>query len=82
MVVSLEGTVTYLGDIIAVGASLEELNQHLTQPLMHIKEYGFRRCLEKCQFFTRSTKRFGFVFDSTTEVQITEMYALLTICHH
>ena len=63
MISDLSGTAAYLGDIIAVGRSENELQDRINQLLSRIQEYGFRLRAEKCHFF-RSIKYLVFIFDS------------------
>ena len=60
----LEGIVAYLDDILVVGRSKEELQRRIERLLKQIKEYGFHLRLDKCEFFLKSIKYLGFIFES------------------
>ena len=51
MISDLSGTAAYLGDIITVGRSEDELPDRINQLLSRIQECGFRIREEKCHFF-------------------------------
>ena len=59
-----EGTAAYLDDILVVGRSVEELQSRIERLLKRIKEYGFHLRLDKCEFFLKSFKYLGFIFES------------------
>ncbi|KAK4467570.1 hypothetical protein MN116_000277, partial [Schistosoma mekongi] len=59
----ISGVAAYLDDILIVATSPEELHERTITVLQRICENGFRLRREKCQFFLRSVKYLGFIFD-------------------
>ena len=64
MISDLSGIAAHLDDIIVVGQSENELQDCIKQLLSSIQEYEFDLCAQKCQFFLRSIKYIGFIFES------------------
>ncbi|CAH8655864.1 unnamed protein product [Dicrocoelium dendriticum] len=64
MIAGIPGTAAYLDDLLIVGRNPEELRERLVSVFKRIQEYGFRLRADKCQFFLRSIKYLGFVFDA------------------
>ena len=60
----LEGIVAYLDDILVVGRSKEDLQSRMERFLKQTNEYGFHVRLDKCEFFLKSIKYLGFIFES------------------
>ncbi|CAH8666328.1 unnamed protein product [Schistosoma bovis] len=60
----IPGVATYLDDILIVATSLEQLRERTKAVLQRISDNGFRLRPEKCQFFLKSVKYLGFIFDA------------------
>ncbi|VDM00176.1 unnamed protein product [Schistocephalus solidus] len=63
MLTGTKGATTYLNDIIVTGSNPDELIQRLETVLSQIQDYGFRLCLDKCNFFMPTVKYLGFIID-------------------
>ena len=80
MISDLFGTAAYLGDIIAVGRSEDELPDRINQLLSRIQEYGFRLRAEKCHFFYDPLSTLSSFSIRTAVVRIRRMCAQFLIC--
>ncbi|CAH8288100.1 unnamed protein product [Schistosoma rodhaini] len=59
------GVATYLDDVLIVGSTADELHSRTYLVLQRLQDNGFRLRSEKCQFFLRSVKYLGFIFDAS-----------------
>ena len=60
----IPGAAAYLDDIVIVGADQEELRERIFEVLQRISDAGLRLRPEKCEFFSKSIKYLGFIFDA------------------
>jgi len=65
MLAGLNGTVSYLDDIIVTGIDLNDHLKNLTKVFERIQEYGFRINKNKCAFLQDSVEYLGFVIDKS-----------------
>jgi hypothetical protein len=61
----IPGVAAYLDDVLIVAGSPDELRSRIEIVLQRIQDNGFRLRPEKCQFFLRSVKYLGFIFDAS-----------------
>ena len=63
MLSGLEGTVSYLDDIIVTGKNKFDHLHHLDKVFSRIKEYGFHISKSKCKFLQDNVEYLGFIVD-------------------
>ena len=63
MLTGLDGTVSYLDDIIITGKDLVDHLNNLDKVFARIQEYGFRINRSKCSFLQQSVEYLGFIVD-------------------
>jgi Reverse transcriptase (RNA-dependent DNA polymerase) len=63
MLTGLDGTVSYLDDIIITGKDLVDHLNNLDKAFARIQEYGFRINRSKCSFLQQSVEYLGFIVD-------------------
>ena len=65
MLAGLNGTVSYIDDIIVTGTDLNDHLKNLTQVFERIQDYGFRINKNKCAFLQDSVEYLGFIVDQS-----------------
>ena len=61
---TIPGVAAYLDDIVIVGANQTELRERICEVLKRLEETGLRLRSQKCEFFKKSMKYMGFIFDA------------------
>lgn len=63
LLAGLPGVAAYMDDILIVGGSTDELRERIDTTLQRIQDSGLRLRSDKCQFFLKTIKYLGFIFD-------------------
>ncbi|XP_065092789.1 uncharacterized protein K02A2.6-like [Ochlerotatus camptorhynchus] len=63
MIGDLEGTESFLDDVIVFGKTRAKHDQNLENTIQRIQEYGFRLKIEKCKFCMSQVKYLGHIID-------------------
>lgn len=63
MLCNLEGSESFLDDVLVHGKTRAEHDRNLELTLQRIQEYGFRLKIEKCSFYMTQVKYLGHIID-------------------